>query len=69
MGLLFFIIALLVGISRVVLTQHFLMDVYAGSICGVIVAMSVHVLQNRIPLNSNRFLDKNLLNFRKAIHP
>ena len=68
-GFLFFTIALLVGISRIVLTQHFLMDVYAGSICGVLVAMSVYALQKRVALSPTRFLDKNLLNFRKANHP
>lgn len=36
-GLLFFTLALLVGISRVYLMQHFFRDVYAGSIIGVCV--------------------------------
>ena len=59
-GLLFFSIALLVGISRIVLTQHFLMDVYAGAICGVLVAMGVYLLQSRIPSSPTRLLDKNV---------
>ena len=65
-GLLFFTVALLVGISRIVLTQHFLMDVYAGSICGVLVAIGVYALQPLLPLSPTRLLDKNLLNFEKS---
>lgn len=34
-SMLFFIIALLVGISRVYLLQHFFRDIYAGSLVGV----------------------------------
>lgn len=65
-GLLFFTVALLVGISRIVLTQHFLMDVYAGSICGVLVAMSIYALQSLLPPSPTRLMDKNLLNIRKS---
>lgn len=36
-GILFFTLALLVGISRVYLMQHFFRDVYVGSIIGVCV--------------------------------
>jgi len=63
-GLLLFIIALLVGISRIVLTQHFLMDVYAGAICGVLVAMAVYALQSLLAPSPTRLLDRNLLNWR-----
>jgi len=63
-GLLLFSIALLVGISRIVLTQHFLMDVYVGAICGVLVAMGVYALQLRVPSSPTRLLDKNLLNWK-----
>lgn len=63
-GLLFFTVALLVGISRIVLTQHFLMDVYAGAICGVLVAMGVYAFQFLLPSSPTRLLDKNLLNWR-----
>lgn len=37
MGSLFFVLALLVGISRVYLMQHFFRDVYVGSAIGVLV--------------------------------
>jgi len=59
-GLPLFIIALLVGISRIVLTQHFLSDVYAGAICGVLIAMAVYALQRLIPISPDRLIDKNL---------
>jgi len=62
-GLPLLIIALLVGISRIVLTQHFLMDVYAGAICGVGIAMSVYALQSRVPYTSNQLIDRNLKDY------
>ncbi len=51
-GLPLLVIALLVGISRVVLTQHFLMDIYAGAICGVLIAMGVYALQSHEYFNN-----------------
>ena len=39
--LLFLVFALLVGYSRIYLSQHFLVDVYFGSIIGVLFAMVV----------------------------
>lgn len=65
-GLLLFTVALLVGISRIVLTQHFFMDVYAGSICGVLVAMGVYALQSLLPPSPTRLIDKNLFNWRNV---
>jgi membrane-associated phospholipid phosphatase len=40
--LLFFIIALLIGYSRVYLSQHFFGDVYAGSLIGVVVTILLY---------------------------
>ena len=37
-----FILALTVGISRIYLSQHFLNDVYAGSLIGVIVSLLIY---------------------------
>lgn len=45
-GLLFFGLALLVGVSRIYLVQHFLKDVYLGAIIGISLAMLL-VLANR----------------------
>ncbi len=39
LGIIFFTLALLVGLSRVYLAQHFLQDVYLGSLLGVGLAM------------------------------
>lgn len=40
--LLFFIVALLIGYSRIYLSQHFFEDVYAGSLIGVITTIMVY---------------------------
>jgi len=39
LGVFLFVVALLVGISRIYLVQHFLRDVYLGSIIGVLLAI------------------------------
>lgn len=44
-GLLFFMIALMVGLSRVYLVQHFLCDVYLGAIIGVLIAMGLYAFR------------------------
>lgn len=50
--LLFFIVALLIGYSRIYLSQHFFEDVYAGSLIGVITTIMVYYfIQKR---NRNR---------------
>jgi len=59
-GLPLFIIALLVGISRIVLTQHFLSDVYVGAICGVLIAIALYASQRLIPISPDRLIDRNL---------
>lgn len=38
-GVAFFILALIVGLSRIYLTQHFFKDVYLGAIMGVAIAL------------------------------
>ena len=40
--------ALLVGISRIYLVQHFLKDIYLGSILGVLAALLMYFLQYRM---------------------
>jgi membrane-associated phospholipid phosphatase len=44
-----FLIALLVAMARIYLVQHFLKDVYAGSIFGVAIAMAVYAIQRHYP--------------------
>lgn len=48
---LFFITALLVGISRVYLSQHFFEDIYAGSIIGVLITLVVFLISKKINTN------------------
>ncbi len=43
--ILFLLSALLVGISRIYLLQHFLQDVCLGSICGIAIALIVYRIQ------------------------
>lgn len=63
---LFFVIAVNVGISRIYLVQHFLIDVWAGSLIGVITTTYIYsILENSQSLNNSRwynysFLRKNL---------
>lgn len=44
-GALFFLLALIVGLSRIYLAQHFFKDVYLGAILGVGIAMGWYYLQ------------------------
>jgi membrane-associated phospholipid phosphatase len=46
-ALLFFLLAFLVGLSRMYLVQHFFKDVYLGAILGVSVAVLVFQLKSR----------------------
>lgn len=46
-GLLLFLTALLVGISRMYLVQHFLSDVYLGALTGVMLAILFHYVHSR----------------------
>lgn len=67
-GLLLFSIALLVGISRIYLVQHFFKDVYLGAIMGVLIAVSLYCLQYRMdaPWMSRRFSWGRAVRARKA---
>lgn len=46
-GILFFIIAFLVGISRVYLIQHFLKDVVVGALLGTLLGIAIFYAQER----------------------
>ena len=49
--LFFFIIALLVALSRVYLSQHFFEDIYAGSIIGVLITLLVFLISKKMNTN------------------
>ena len=57
LAVLLFFCALVVGISRVYLVQHFLKDVYLGAIMGVLIAMAIYAFQARFPVNSDWKMD------------
>ena len=43
LGILFFLLAVIVGLSRIYLSQHFFMDIYFGSIVGVVITSILYV--------------------------
>jgi len=49
LGLLFFLLATLVAVSRIYLVQHFLKDIYLGAVLGVFIALIFYYLQLRWP--------------------
>lgn len=57
-AILLFAIALLVGVSRIYLVQHFFKDVYLGAIIGVIIAVIFHYLHHKYPKRdwANKYL-------------
>jgi membrane-associated phospholipid phosphatase len=60
MALPLLLIAVLVGISRIYLVHHFLMDVCLGSVLGLMVAVLVYWFQEKIPLGRFDVLDRRL---------
>ncbi len=65
LSLSFFLLALLVGISRVYLLQHFFIDIYVGSVLGLVsLALSVWVVDKKLGKYSS-FLDKGILSMVK----
>ncbi len=61
-NLVFLGIALLVGISRIYLVQHFLKDVYLGAIMGVLIGAGMYVLQKQWLDNEEHWLNGRLGN-------
>lgn len=62
-GVVFFSFAMIVGISRIYLVQHFLKDVYLGSVIGLLLAMFFYASQSR--LGKKPWLNQNFLNLNK----
>src|SRR5690606_4715755 len=58
LGLVFLFMAILAGLARVYLVQHFLQDVYLGAILGVLIALSVYIYQDRFPHNPDHWIDR-----------
>ncbi len=62
MGLLLFSLALIVGISRIYLVQHFLKDVYLGSIIGVMLAMAIYWAQFPLSRKEGVWYNRGMIN-------
>jgi len=60
-----FLVALLVGVSRIYLVQHFWRDVYWGAIVGTVLAMLIYAVHTHFESRQNRWLDKPLFYFNK----
>ena len=50
--------AIIVGLSRIYLVQHFLEDVYLGGIMGVLIAIFIYKLQQRFAIDESRWMDR-----------
>ncbi len=55
-----FIIALLIGISRIYLVQHFLKDIYVGATMGVVIALLLYWFQSKFPKNEKNLIDRRI---------
>lgn len=60
LGALFFFLALLAGIARIYLAQHFLKDVYLGAVMGVALALFWYLLQYWVWPGPHRRMDGRL---------
>ncbi len=60
-----FLLALLVGFSRIYLVQHFWIDVYWGAITGTLLAMIIFAVQNRYEYRPNARIDQPLFVLKK----
>ncbi len=60
-GFFLFLIALIVGITRIYLCQHFFIDVYFGSVFGLMITLiTIWVADNRLVLNRRDVFQKPL---------
>ena len=59
-------VALLAGLSRIYLVQHFFQDVYAGAILGVLLALFWYMAQYRLWPEPHRRMDGRLSLRRKV---
>lgn len=59
-ALALFLVALLVGLARIYLVQHFMKDIYAGSVFGVALAMALYLLHLRYPMHTPAWYNRGL---------
>lgn len=65
---LLLLFAILVGISRVYIVQHFWQDIYAGSFVGVTLGVLFWWVQNRFPVHPSKWWHRGLLEKEKTQH-
>ncbi len=64
----YFLLALIVAISRVYLAQHFFADVYVGSLLGVILTLFIHnYSESSIILNRTKWYNYQLINTKSNV--
>ena len=56
--ILLFFLAVMIGISRIYLVQHFLIDVLAGAYCGILIGILMHSLQKLLSTINIGFLER-----------
>ena len=64
-GVFLFVMALLIGVSRIYLVQHFFQDVYFGAIFGVGIATVLYFVQKQIKLDDTHWLNHSILDLKK----
>ena len=60
-----FLLALLVGFSRIYLVQHFWVDVYWGAIIGTVLAMLIFAVNSRFDYRPQTKIDQPLIHFKR----
>lgn len=63
LGLLFFLLAFIVSISRIYLLQHFFIDTYVGAIIGIIITSTCYYFMERSKMwYKNKVMNKPIVN-------
>ena len=63
-ALAFFLLALMIGISRVYLVQHFWQDIPTGAFLGILIALGMYLIHWKWGKVENHWMDKNLFHLR-----
>jgi|694.fasta_scaffold33918_2 membrane-associated phospholipid phosphatase len=64
--IVFFVLALLCGLSRIYLFQHFYVDVYVGSILGICITLLLYfILHEKLLQSTNPYLSFSLKKYRE----
>ncbi|OGU14472.1 MAG: hypothetical protein A2X61_14465 [Ignavibacteria bacterium GWB2_35_12] len=67
-GIFYFFVALLIALSRVYLVQHFVIDIYIGSIIGMVFTILCYFLIIKLGQNSSKkWLYKPVINLKRTL--